>query len=339
MTRNRKRNRTGKNDQSPKEAVISIPVYISDLLEIPEDKESLFPYTQGNMIESAKSAIETFNSSAQFHIIEDSRTNSPIKLGISSIEVEDLDFNQDKSILLRVSAYQTNLIDRYYVDSTSSDEHHFGTNDKLCCNTYCIILYPKIYKNILKGKYAAYWHVFLYVDPFKESKIISKLARHIMSKVIKAPIRNVKSEKFLNDIRNTPEFSKVEITLNTYCEGEDSEPDYVKRYSYESKVRTLKTLILYNVKPEDAISALEDTNGIASNSRRTLRFETPEQRVFSSVQDFRDKLSHTFEDSFNYTVTVLQSDVTSKQIFELDFIKERIQGLLTRYLIPEAYVD
>ena len=183
----------------------------------------------------------------------------------------------------------------------------------------------------MKGKHAAYWHVFLYVDPLKESKIISKLARHIMSKVIKLPIRNVKSEKFLNDIRNTPEFSKVEITLSTYCEGEDSEPDYVRRYTYESKIRTLKTLVFYN--------AIEDTSSIATNSRRTLRFETPEQRVFSSVQDFRNTLSHSFEDSFNYTVTVSHNDVISKRIFDLDFIKEKIQGLFTRYLIPEAYVD
>lgn len=339
MAKNRQRNNKTKSERSSEETIISIPVYISDLLPIEKATESLFPYTQDNMIENAKQAIESFNSSVQNHIIEDNRTNSPIKHGISSIEVEDLEFNKDKSILLRVSAYQTNLIDRYYVNSISSDEHHFGSNDKLCCNTYCIILYPKIYKNIMKGKHAAYWHVFLYVDLLKESKIISKLARHIMSKVIKLPIRNVKSEKFLNDIRNTPEFSKVEITLSTYCEGEDSEPDYVRRYTYESKIRTLKTLVFYNVKPEDAISALEDTNSIATNSRRTLRFETPEQRVFSSVQDFRNTLSHSFEDSFNYTVTVSHNDVISKRIFDLDFIKEKIQGLFTRYLIPEAYVD
>lgn len=336
---NKQRKRKNNKTSSQEETVISIPVYISDLLEVPKDKEVLFPYTPDNMIESAKLEIEKFNNSPQNHIIEDSRTISPIKNGISSIDVENIDFNSDKSILLRVSAYQTNLIDRFYVDSTNSDEHHFESNDKLCCNTYCIILYPKIYKNILKGKHAAYWHVFLYVDPLKELRIITKIARHIMSKVIKAPIRNVKSEKFLNDIRNTPEFSKVEITLNTYCEGEESEPDYVQRYKYESKVRTLKKLVLYNVKPEDAITALEDTDCLATNSRRTLRFETPEQRVFSSVQDFRDKLSHSFEDSFNYTVSVSHSDVASKRIFDLDFIKEKIQGLFTRYLIPEAYVD
>lgn len=328
-----------KNKTSSEETVISIPVYISDLLPVDKEDESLFPYTPKVMIESAKSKIETFNSSPNNHLIEDNRSTSPIKHGISAIEVIDLDFNNDKSLLLRVAAYQTNLMDGYYVDATNSDEHHFNTNDKICYNTYNIILYPKIYKNVLKGKHAAYWHVFLYLDPNKESKTMSKLARHIMRKIINSPIRNVKSEKFLNDIRNTPQFTKVEISLHTYNEGEESEPDYVTKYKYESKIKRLKTLTLYNVKPEDALSALEDTSSVCLNSRRTLRFETHEQRVFSSVQEFRNEISHTFEDSFNYTVPVLLSDVLSKKIFEIDFIKEKMEGLFTRYLIPDNYVD
>ena len=328
-----------KKPESSEETVISIPVYISDLLPIDKEDESLFPYTTEVMIDGAKSKIEAFNSTSNNHLIEDNRSPSLVKHGISGIEVVDLDFNNDKSILLRVAAYQTNLMDGYYIDASNRDEHHFNTNDKICYNTYNIILYPKIYKNVLKGKHAAYWHVFLYLDPNKDSKIMSKLARHIMSKVINAPIRNVKSEKFLNDIRNTPQFTKVEITLHTYNEGEESEPDYVRKYRYESKIKRLKTITLYNVKPEDALSALEDTSSVCQNSRRTLRFETHEQRVFSSVQEFRNKLSHTFEDSFNYTVPVSLTEVSSKKIFDIDFIKEKMEGLFTRYLIPDNYVD
>lgn len=330
-----------KDRVSPEETLISIPVYISDLLPVDKENESLFPYTPAVMIDSTKNKIETFNSSPNNHLIEDNRSTSLIKHGISAIEAIDLDFNNDKCLLLRVAAYQTNLMDGYYVDASNSDEHHFNAKDKICYNTYNIILYPKIYKNILKGKHAAYWHVFLYLDPNKDSKIMSKLAHHIMSKIINSPIRNVKSEKFLNDIRNTPQFTKVEISLHTYNEGEDSEPDYVTKYKYESKIKRLKTLTLYNVKPEDALSALEDTSSVCQcqNSRRTLRFETHEQRVFSSVQEFKDKLSHTFEDSFNYTVPVLLSDVSSKKIFDIDFIKEKMEGLFTRYLIPDNYVD
>ena len=334
MARNKKQKNT-----SSDETLISIPVYISDLLPVDKEQESLFPYTQDIMIDDAKSKIDTFNSSHKYHLIEDNRSTSPVKHGISSIEIEDLNFNDDKCLLLRVAAYQTNLMDGYYMDSSNSEEHSFNTNDKIGYKTYNIILYPKIYKNVLKGKHAAYWHVFLYLDPHKDLRIMSKLARHIMSKVINSPIRNVKSEKFLNDIRSTPEFSKVEITLHTYNEGEEYEPDYVTRYRHEIKIRQQKKLTLYNVKPEDALSALEDTSSICQNAKRTLRFETPEQRVFSSVQEFRDKLSHTFEDSFNYTVPVLLSDVSSKKIFEIDFIKEKMKGLFTRYLIPDNYVD
>ena len=85
MAKNRQRNNKTKSERSSEETIISIPVYISDLLPIEKATESLSPYTQDNMIENAKQAIESFNSSVQNHIIEDNRTNSPIKHGISSL--------------------------------------------------------------------------------------------------------------------------------------------------------------------------------------------------------------------------------------------------------------
>ena len=44
-------------------------------------------------------------------------------------------------------------------------------------------------------------------------------------------------------------------------------------------------------------------------------------------------MKESFEDSFNYVVSVSASDVSSGKIFETDFIKEKIEGLLTRYTI------
>lgn len=328
-----------KQDANTSGLSISIPVYLSDLLPVDKADESLFPYTQENMIERAKEKIEEFNNSPFNHTIENDRSNSPIKHGIKHIEVSDLSFNTDKCLLLKVSAYQTNFCDGYYFNSTDHCEHHFNAQDKLCIDTYHIILYPRIYKNILKGKHAAYWHVFLYLDPLKELKVMSKLARHIMSKVVGSPIRNVKSEKFLSDIRKTSEFAKVIISLNTLSDGDDTEPDYVTNYKFESKIKKSKVLTLYNVKPEDAIKALDDTCEVGNHARRTLRFETNEQRVFSAIQEWKDKLCLSFEDSFNYTIEITNSEMISKKIFEIDFIKAKLEGLFTRYLIPYEYDD
>lgn len=132
---------------TPEETIISIPVYISDLLPVVKESESLFPYTPIVMIDDAKTNIEAFNSTSNNHLIEDNRSISLVKHGISTIEVIDLDFNKDKCLLLRVGAYQTNLMDGSYVDASNSDEHHFNTNDKIC-NTYNIILSENLQKRI-----------------------------------------------------------------------------------------------------------------------------------------------------------------------------------------------
>lgn len=46
MAKNRQRNNKTKSERSSEETIISIPVYISDLLPIEKATESLFPYTQ-----------------------------------------------------------------------------------------------------------------------------------------------------------------------------------------------------------------------------------------------------------------------------------------------------
>lgn len=44
-------------------------------------------------------------------------------------------------------------------------------------------------------------------------------------------------------------------------------------------------------------------------------------------------MKESFEDSFNYSVSVTADEVNTGKIFDTNFIKEKIEGLLTRYTI------
>lgn len=334
-----KKRRYNKNKVAKDESMISIPVYISDPLPVDKDETVLFPYTQETMIDRAKAAFEKFNSSQSDHLIPNRSQSSTVEHGIKSIEVHEMNFNTDKSLILQVSAFQTNFIDGFYIDSSESSQHDFKKNDRICSDTYFIILYPKIYKNLSKNKNAAYWHVFLYADPSKDSKVIANLARYIMARIIQIPIRNVKSEKFMSDIRKTKNFTKVQINIRTFSDGDDNEPDYITRYKYKSSIKKDKNITIENVSSVDAIEALNDTSCFGEKCRRTLRFETAEQRVYSATQTFNEKITTAYEDSFNYSVNVPNCDVALKKIFELDYIKSKIHGLLTKYLIPTDIDD
>ncbi len=83
---------------------------------------------------------------------------------------------------------------------------------------------------------------------------------------------------------------------------------------------------------DDAISAFEDESFTNSYSKRQLRFTTHNKRVFSVVQEFKDKISSALEDSFNYSIDVSEEDIKNGNIFKTEAIKQNVEGIFTRYM-------
>ena len=50
------------------------------------------------------------------------------------------------------------------------------------------------------------------------------------------------------------------------------------------------------------------------------------------LQEYRDKLSSTLDDSFNYSIEVDEKDVKNGGIFETERIKKNVEGIFSRYL-------
>lgn len=319
------------------EHVISIPAFISELKEINEDG-AIFKSNTDQLIDDAKSLIADFNNKNHGTIITDKRSKKAAKQGIGYIEVVDLSFNEDKALLLKVSAYKTNLVDGYYQrikeDNSSKDEYKFKREDRICSDTYFLILYPIVKSNANTMKCQEYWHVFLYVDPSKESYDMKVIARYIMSAIIKRPIKNIKANKFIEELRKHSIIQSAEITFSSFSDSDDEEkPGYLTNYAIECKCRKQKTIRLNGMKIEDAVAAYEDTSFIGKYDKRQLKFINENQQVYQATQEFHHKMRETFEDSFNYSVTVSSFDVDSKRIFDTDFIKKKIEGLLIRYTI------
>lgn len=319
------------------EHIINIPAFISELKEIDENG-AIFKNNASMLIDSAKILISDFNRKNQGTIITDKRSKKSTKLGIGFIEVIDLSFNEDNALLLKVSAYKTNLVDGYYQrlkeDDISKDEYKFKREDRICSDTYFLILYPIVKNNSDTLKSQEYWHVFLYVDPSKECYDMKVIARYIMSAIIKRPIKNIKAHKFIEELRKHDIIQSAEITLSSFSDSDDEEkPGYLANYPIECKLRKQKTIRLSGMKIEDAIAAYEDTSFTGNYNKRQLKFINENQQVYQATQEFNHKMKETFEDSFNYTIKVSSSEVNTKKIFETDFIKEKIEGLLIRYTI------
>jgi hypothetical protein len=83
---------------------------------------------------------------------------------------------------------------------------------------------------------------------------------------------------------------------------------------------------------DDAISAFEDESFTDNYSRRQIKFATHNKRVFSIVQEFKDKMSSALEDSFNYSIDINEDDIKDGTIFKTEIIKRNVEGIFTRYM-------
>ena len=322
-------------EEKKKSLCIKVPVYVSQPVE---RENEFFETSNSSLIEEAKNLINSFNSSPNKTVINEKKTKTTT-IGINHIETIDLTFNTDECLLLKVTAFKSNLIDGFLQsDALAESELRFKPNDKLCSDTYFYILYPTIVKNDEKEKVTAYWHIFLYEDPSKESADMSSIARLIMRSIMNVPIKNIKSDKMLAELKKFRLISQVEIILSSVTDDDEGVPKYLQNYSLSNKLRKERKIVLENVNSDDAIRAFEDESFTLDYSKRQIRFKTYNKRVFSMVQEYHEKLTSTLDDSFNYSIEIDEKDVKNGSIFETDKIKKNVEGIFSNYL-AESHND
>ena len=316
-------------EEKKKNLCIKVPVYVSQPVE---RENEFFEITNDSLINEAKTLIDNFNSDPKKSVVSEKRTKTTT-IGVNYIECIDMQFNEDVCLLLKVTAYKTNLIDGYLQsDTLAENELRFKPNDKLCSDTYFYILYPTIARDTEKEKVIAYWHIFLYEDPSKENADMSSIARLIMKSIMKVPIKNIKSDKMLAELKKYKLISSIEIVLSSITDDSEGVPTYLQNYTSSNTLRQERKIKFENVNIDDAIKAFEDDSFIQCFTKRQIRFITHNKRVFSMLQEYREKLSLTLDDSFNYSIEVDEADIKNGSIFETEKIKKNVEGIFSRYL-------
>ena len=235
---------------------------------------------------------------------------------------------------MRVSAFKSNLTDGYYQQANDTEKAiRFNEKDKICSDTYCFILYPFLtMQSDNNAKYDIYWHIFLYDDPSKANNEMIKIARSIMKSVLNTPIKNIKSDKLMADIKRYKSINSVEIELSSIIDDDEGVPKYIQKYNFKSIVKKGKKITLSNMSSDDAVCALQDNSFLENYSKRQCKFTTHNKHIFNIIQEYKDKLSETIEESFNYTINVNEEDIKSGKIFETDTIKRNVEGIFTEYI-------
>lgn len=313
----------GDNDKI-KEYKIKIPVYVSDNVE---DEQHLFGSTYSNMISQAKELIDKYNNSPTWHITSDKRAKTSIT-GVNKIDYFDIKIGNDDCLLLQATAYKTNLKDGY-LEGENSDVIFFKENDKLCSDTHFVLLYPNIFPSE-NDKNIVYWRIFVYEDPTKTNDEVTKVAKLIMREVIKCPIKNIKEDKLLSDLKNENIIEGIEITFLSFNDdGIDDTPPYIVPYIVKNKLKRERKIFLENVKSEDAVRIYENEEFKKDFNKRQVQFLMKNKRVLTVTEEYYDNLKNAFDDSFNYTITINADELQG--IFEQEFIKSKMLEVIKNF--------
>lgn len=309
---------------------IKIPVYVSE--RVPLEKQSLFSNTQETLLQHVQDILANYNSTPN-SIVYTEKRNKTNRIGIKSVSPTEVSFGTDKGLILRVTAYKTNLLDGYYQDKTDTQKINFQQLDKLCSDNYFYLLYPLVRRIYASNEDEVYWQLFVYEDPSKADDEMVQIGRAIMKKILNTPIKNIKSDKLIEDLKKH-KIANVEIILSSLEDNAEGVPAYVKQYPYTCKLKREKKITLSGMTIDDVLEIYNDRTDFDKEkySKRQLKFLTEDRHSYSVVQEFKEKIAETIEDSFNYKETVSEEDIKNKKIFEITEIKKHMEGVFFNYL-------
>lgn len=321
----------GKN-KSAKKLLLKVPVYLSELKE--HDTGTLFDLKEQDIIDKLKRDISTYNKQ-NANLCQFSKKGKSESISVAEIQAEDIAFGDDPALLLRVSTERTNLCGGFLRhDNDKENPTHVDYADKLTISTNIILLYPRIVlpkDRSTKGHWFLY--VFIYEDPSKLNLEMSQLARNMLKTVFDAPIRNIKEDKFKEEIRTAQKLVRIEILLSNFEDGTDvTLPPRLSSYTYSAKNRKETTISLENVASSDAEDLISDKS-FAGYTQRIFRIFATDKRkltakITEKVKDAKVSLEQAFEDSFNFELDVEESDIVNHKLFETETIKANIECLL-----------
>ncbi len=305
----------------PKEYIVKVPIYTSENIN---NDNTLFGTTYDGMIQSAKDVIDRYNTDYAWHVTSDKRAKTSVT-GINRIDYTDCKIGRDKCLLFQATAYKTKLIDGYY-EGEDSKVIIFKENDKLCSDTHFILLYPNIFHDVV------YWRIFVYEDPSKTNDEVTRVAKLIMKDVLKCPIRSIKEERLLSDLTSQKLICGMEIAFTSIDDNDDETPPYLLEYLVDSKVKKEKKIKLENIPSEDCIKTYQDIGFTHSYNKRQIKYLLNNKRELTVIQEFRENVIQTFEDSFNYSFGVSESELKEGKIFDKGYIIDHIKGVIANFM-------
>ena len=277
------------------------------------------------MIETVESAIDNYSSPLR----EEKKGKTKMQI-IDKISYETFHVEDRPSLLIRACSYNTHINDGY---CETDQRVELGANGKIGSDTNFFLLFPMI-EGIDPSTKKCYFVVLVYEDPTKDSGSVQKIAKHIMTRVVHQPIKNVKPDVLLQELKKVREIPELKIILTGVSFDDDGDAVF-NNYLVHSKLKQAKESTYQNF-PTQHIGDLFDqteTEGVFTKrliqcniGRNTFKFLSEKK-----VKDAKEEWEEVAEKIFNMSTYITEKEFQT-DIHTPSFVVEKLTGILSNYL-------
>lgn len=310
-----------------KEYRIKVPVYVSELIDKPNDLFGGISYQ--DMVKSAITKIDEYNSNRGE--IKKPKRNKTFEKHIKGIEYQEYPIgSRKKGLLLKITSFNTNLIDGFFEEQ---NKIQFTKASKVGSDNNFLLLYPNIY-GLDPNNYRYQWIILLYEDPNKENADIVATAKIVLKDVLRIDVKNIKLKTVIENLRQAKYANELQIKLVTQEYDVDKGIPHFHEYLVSSKTKTINEYVYTQMPAEAAINLINKENFITKGLQAIKRIFL-NNREYKITQTFEEeaeeKIKEIVEEIYNSDISISEDDLQNR-LYDTKFVMDKLIPILTDYL-------
>lgn len=280
---------------------IKIPVYTTTMLDY---NTGLFDnVSYQDMIQMIKKKLDEFKKP-----IISSNRNKTKKSVISNITYQDIQIDNVPSLLLKISAFKTNMYDGYF---EAKEKIPISKENKLGSENNFVLLYPRI-KGLSANTYTCFFLMLIYEDPTKDNGEVCKLAKTVVNQILNIPIENIKLPMIFDELKNISTIPELQIRYKSIIEDDNDIDVKYREFLQTSKIEKKKDRLFKNMPRITMEQLLADNSNDNDYQQRCTRIiiGRKEYRIKKEmINEASRELNETAEKIFNYSTAITQTEL------------------------------
>ncbi len=314
-----------KSEPKPKTYTIKIPVYTSE--QVVKAVDLFGGVTHKHMLDFAIKKISDYNNQ-EIKITSDKR-NKTKKKEIDTVQYTKHNIGNIPVLLLKISAYNTNLLDGYVVTDKRVE---FNPKDRIGSDNNFMMLYPNIV-GIDPNNYKHFWLIFVYEDPHKENADIIGTIRLVLNKILNIPTANIKLPELIEELRAVKNIPELQVKLYSLSYEDNEVGIKYREYLSDSRLKKVKEDYFKNMPFENTQELINDNSigeGYDKKEIKVIIGKKEYKITNDQKRDAKDGLNQLIEEIYNEASGITESDL--KTLYEPEFIISKLSPVLENYL-------